>query len=233
VLIIPTYNERENIAPLVTRIRQSAPNEQILFADDSSPDGTAEEIRHVQELFSGVHLMLRSKRDGYGAACRAAMRRVLEENLDDHVIQFDADLSHPPECLPRMLDLLKTNDVVIGSRYVRGGGSRNWSLSRKALSFGANFYARALTGVPVHDVTAGFVGYRAAILKRIDLDRIRSNGYAFLMEMKFALRREGATFAEFPIVFVEREAGTSKFNRRIMMEGVRFPLKALVRRLSK
>jgi dolichol-phosphate mannosyltransferase len=156
----------------------------------------------------------------------------LEENLDDHLIQFDADLSHPPERLPEMLELLQAYDVVVGSRYVSGGGSRNWSLPRKTLSFGANIYARALTGVPVHDLTAGFVGYRAEVLRRIDLDRIRSNGYAFLMEMKFALKREGASFAEFPIVFSEREAGKSKFSRRVMMEGMRFPAKAFFQRLS-
>jgi dolichol-phosphate mannosyltransferase len=233
MLIIPTFNERENIEPLVGRVRKAAVHEPILFADDSSPDGTADEIRRVQGLYPGVHLLLRPVRDGYGAACRAAMRKVLQENLDDHLIQFDADLSHPPERLPQMLELLKSHDVVIGSRYVSGGGSQNWSLPRKTLSFGANLYARALTGVPAHDLTAGFVGYRADVLRRIELDAIRSNGYAFLMEMKFALNREGASFCEFPIIFAEREAGKSKFNKRIMMEGVRFPVKAFFRRMSR
>jgi dolichol-phosphate mannosyltransferase len=232
MLIIPTYNERDNIAPLVGRVRKAAGNEPILFADDDSPDGTGDEIRRVQAYDAHVHLLARSAKDGYGAACRAAMKKVLCEDLDDHLIQFDADLSHPPELVPRMLELLDTNDVVVGSRYVSGGGSRNWNLTRKTLSFGANVYARSLTGVPVRDMTAGFVGYRADILRKIDLDRIRSNGYAFLMEMKFNLHRQGARFAEFPIIFAEREAGKSKFNRRIMLEGVRFPLKAFYRRLA-
>jgi dolichol-phosphate mannosyltransferase len=231
MLIIATYNERDNIAPLVARVRKAAGNEPLLFADDNSPDGTGTEIRRIQAHDPHIHLLSRPKKDGYGSACRAAMKKVLCENLDDHLIQFDADLSHPPELLPKMLELLKYNDVVIGSRYVLGGGSQNWDRRRKMLSFGANLYARTLTGVPVHDMTAGFVGYRADVLRQIDLDRIRSNGYAFLMEMKFNLHRCGARFAEFPIIFAEREAGKSKFNRRIMIEGVKFPLKAFVRRM--
>jgi dolichol-phosphate mannosyltransferase len=231
MLIVPTYNERENIAPLVMRVRKAALRESILFVDDRSPDGTADEIRRMQKSDPLIRLLARPEKDGYGSACREAMAIVLRENLDDHLIQFDADLSHPPELLPRMLDLLETHDVVIGSRYVPGGGSHNWSAARKMLSFGANLYARALTGVPAHDLTAGFAGYRAEVLRRIDLGAIRSNGYAFLMEMKFNLYRAGARFAEFPIIFQEREAGNSKFSRRIMLEGARFPWKALGRRI--
>jgi dolichol-phosphate mannosyltransferase len=232
MLIIPTYNERQNIAPLIVRVRKAATEEGILFIDDKSPDGTADEIRRIQRNDPRVHLLARSGKDGYGSACRAGIRKVLDENLDDHLIQFDADLSHPPELLPRMLEMLKSHDVVIGSRYTAGGGSRNWSLPRKTLSFGANLYARLLTGVPAHDMTAGFVGYRAEVLRGLDLGEIRSNGYAFLMEMKFNLHLRGARFGEFPIVFAEREAGKSKFNRRIMLEGVRFPPKAFLRRLG-
>jgi hypothetical protein len=147
------------------------------------------------------------------------------------VIQFDADLSHPPELLPKIIDALQTWPVVIGSRYVAGGGSQNWDLRRKCLSYGANVYARLLTGVPVHDMTAGFVGYQAAILRKIDLAQIRSEGYAFLMEMKFNLNRRGATFHELPIIFTERESGKSKFSRKIMLEGVRFPVKAVMMRV--
>jgi dolichol-phosphate mannosyltransferase len=230
MLIIPTYNEKENIATLVARVRKAAGNEPILFADDSSPDGTAAEVRRLQEQDPYLHLIVRPGKDGYGSACRQAMKKVLAENLDDHLIQFDADLSHPPEALPRVLELLKTYDVVIGSRYVPGGGSQNWDFRRKLLSFGANLYARKFTGVPVHDMTAGFVGYQADVLRRIDLDRITSNGYAFLMELKFNLHRKGARFAEVPIIFAEREAGKSKFNKKIMIEGVKFPFRAMLRR---
>lgn len=232
MLIIPTYNERENIASLVTRIRNAVGKEPIFFVDDNSPDGTAAEIRRVQEQDSHVHLMARPGKGGYGSACREAMKRILQQNLADYVIQSDADLSHPPELLPRMLELLKTYPVVIGSRYVPGGCAKNWSFSRRALSFGANLYARLFTGVPVHDMTAGFVGYRTDVLRKISLDEIGSEGYAFLMEMKFNLHRSGTSFCEFPIIFSERESGKSKFNRKILFEGVRFPLKAFGKRIS-
>jgi dolichol-phosphate mannosyltransferase len=234
MLIIPTYNERENIASLVSRIRCAVGDEPIMFVDDASPDGTADEIRRLLQQDANVHLMARPGKGGYGSACRDAMKKILAENLADHVIQSDADLSHPPELLPRMLEMLRTKScpVVIGSRYVRGGGAKNWSLPRRTLSFGANLYARLFTGVPVHDMTAGFVGYRTEVLRQINLDEIRSEGYAFLMEMKFTLHRHGATFCEFPIIFSERESGKSKFSRKILYEGMRFPLKALGKRIS-
>ena len=231
MLIIPTYNERDNIDALVLRIRKAAPGEPIFFVDDNSPDGTAAAIRSIQQSDPDIHLMVRPGKGGYGSACREAMGKILRENLAPYVIQFDADLSHPPELLPGMIEALRTWPVVIGSRYVAGGGSRNWDFRRKCLSLGANMYARLLTGVPVHDMTAGFVGYQAAILRKIDLSKIRSEGYAFLMEMKFNLNRSGATFHELPIIFTERESGKSKFSRKIMLEGVRFPLKAMMMRL--
>jgi len=231
MLIIPTYNERDNIATLVGRIRTAAGEEPVLFVDDNSPDGTADEIRRIQAADSNVHLLARPGKGGYGSACRDGMKKIVRENLADYVIQSDADLSHPPELLPRMIELLKSSPVVIGSRYVAGGGAQGWDIRRRALSFGANLYARLFTGVPVHDMTAGFVGYRTDVLRKIDLDAIRSEGYAFLMEMKFNLHRRGTTFREFPIIFCEREAGISKFNGKILYEGVKFPLKALGKRL--
>jgi dolichol-phosphate mannosyltransferase len=232
MLVIPTYNERDNIAVLVGRIRKVAGNEPILFVDDNSPDATADEIRRLQTTDPNVHLLARPGKGGYGSACRDGIKKILHENLADYVIQSDADLSHPPELLPRMIDLLKANPVVIGSRYVAGGGAKNWDLRRRFLSFGANVYARLLTGVPAHDMTAGFVGYQTAVLRKIDLDTIHSEGYAFLMEMKFNLHRHGVRFCEFPIVFYEREAGKSKFSRKILYEGIRFPLKALGQRIG-
>jgi len=232
MLIIPTYNERDNIATLVSRIRKAAGNEPLLFVDDNSPDGTATEIQRLQKEDPAIHLLQRPGKGGYGSACRDGMKKILRENLADYVIQSDADLSHPPELLPTMIELLKTNPVVIGSRYTKGGGAQGWDLRRRALSFGANYYARLFTGVPVRDMTAGFVGYRTEVLRKIDLDSIRSEGYAFLMEMKFNLHRNGARFREFPIVFCEREAGHSKFNRKILYEGMRFPLRAMGKRLG-
>ena len=232
MLIIPTYNERQNIAVLVARIRSSAGPEPVFFVDDNSPDGTAAEIRRLQQDDPGIHVIVRPGKGGYGSACREGMKKILTENLADYVIQSDADLSHPPEALPRMIELLRSHPVVIGSRYVKGGGSRNWDFRRRCLSFGGNLYARTLTGVPVHDMTAGFIGYRADVLRKVDLDRIRSEGYAFLMEMKFNLHRNGVRFFEFPIIFTERESGKSKFSRKIMMEGIQFPMKMLARRIG-
>jgi glycosyltransferase involved in cell wall biosynthesis len=233
MLIIPTYNERDNIATLVARIRKAAGDEPILFVDDNSPDGTADEIRRIQASDRSIHLLPRPGKGGYGSACRDGIKKVLRENLAEYVIQSDADLSHPPELLPTMIGLLKTNPVVIGSRYVKGGGAEGWDVRRRILSFGANLYARMFTGVPIHDMTAGFVGYRTEVLRKIDFDSIRSEGYAFLMEMKFNLHRTGTSFCEFPIIFQEREAGASKFNRKILFEGIRFPLKAFGKRLSR
>jgi len=231
MLIIPTYNERDNVWNLVARIRSTVPDEPMLFVDDNSPDGTAEAIRQLQNEFAGIHLVVRQDKRGYGSACRDAIRMILRDGMAPHVIQFDADLSHPPELLPTMIRLLREWPAVIGSRYVKGGGSKNWEIGRKILSRGANFYARILTGVPVRDMTAGFVGYQLGALAKLDLDQIRSEGYAFLMEMKFHLQRTGAAFREFPIVFVERESGKSKFSRRIMWEGVRYPWRALGQRI--
>src|SRR5207245_9168413 len=232
MLIVPTYNERENIGVLVARIRKAAGEEPIFFVDDNSPDGTADEIRQFQRRDPCIHLLARPGKGGYGSACRDAMKQILRDRLAPYVIQFDADLSHPPELLPRMIEMLKTCPVAIGSRYVPGGGSQNWDFRRRCLSFGANVYARLLTGVPVHDMTAGFVGYQADVLRQIDLDQIQSEGYAFLMEMKFTLHRRGARFAEFPIIFAERESGKSKFSRKIMFEGVSSPLKAILKRIG-
>jgi dolichol-phosphate mannosyltransferase len=232
VLIVPTYNERDNIEPLLARIRKSAGDEPVFFVDDNSPDGTAEEIRRIQRQDSNVHIIVRPGKGGFGAACREGIKKILWEKLADYVILLDADLSHPPEVLPRMIELLRIHPVVIGSRYIAGGGSQNWDFRRRFLSFGGNLYARILTGVPVHDMTAGFVGYQSEVLRRVELDAMQSEGYAFQIEMKLSLHRSGVPFFELPIIFTERESGKSKFNRRIMLEGVTFPLKSLARRVG-
>ncbi len=232
MLVIPTYNERDNIAELMSRIRKAAPREGVLFVDYNSPDGTAQEIGRLQRQDYRIHLLVRKQKLGYGSACRRAMQEIVDENLDDHVIQFDADLSHPPELLPRMIALLRSYPVVIGSRYVAGGGTRNWSWRRRWLSRGANRYARLLTKVPVRDMTAGFVGYRTSVLRELDLSGLHSEGYAFLMEMKYVLHQRAVDFCEFPIVFSERIDGKSKFNHKIMLEGVRFPLRVFWKGLS-
>jgi dolichol-phosphate mannosyltransferase len=232
IIIVPTYNESTNIALLVRRIRNSAANEPVFFVDDNSPDGTADVIREVQRTDPNIHLMVRPNRGGYASACREAMQEIIADGLAEYLIQSDADLSHPPEALPRMIGLLGDKPVVIGSRYVRGGRTENWDIRRRIFSFGGNLYARLLTGVPVHDMTAGFIGYRAEILRKVDLNSIRSEGYAFLMEMKYILHQQGVPFYEFPITFKERAAGNSKFSLRIMLEGVSFPARVFVQRIA-
>jgi len=231
MLIVPTYNEGSNVAPLVHRIRKAVPFEPMLFVDDSSPDGTADEIRRMQRTYAAIELMVRPEKRGFSSAYRDAMKKVLQENPGDYVITMDADLSHPPESLPRMIELLKSNPVVIGSRYVAGGGTQGWDLGRHLLSMGANIYARLLTGVPVHDLTAGFVGYQAAVLSAVNWDAMQSEGYAFQMETKFILHNVGNSFCEFPIVFSERHAGRSKFTAKILREGIAFPIKAFAKRI--
>lgn len=230
MLIIPTYNERNNIAPLVHRIRTTVEKELILFVDDSSPDGTADEIRQMQQNYPYIQLLIRPAKSGFASAYRDAMKEIVGSNRADYVITMDADLSHPPERLPVMLDLLKSNPVVIGSRYVSGGGTHGWGARRHWLSAGANLYARLLTGIPIHDLTAGFVGYQKDALRSINLDKIRSQGYAFQMEIKFNLYRAGNRLCEFPIVFSERFSGKSKFTGKILAEGMAFPVKALATR---
>jgi dolichol-phosphate mannosyltransferase len=231
MVVIATYNERHNIEPLLARIRGAAPTEPVLFVDDSSPDGTADAVRSFQKSDPVLHLIVRQGQRGYGAACREALQRILDERLAPYVIQMDADLSHPPEALPTMIQMLETCPVVVGSRYVPGGGTENWDWRRRWLSRGGNLYARMLTGVPVRDATAGFVGYQIETLRKIDLGGICSEGYAFLMEMKFSLHRSGVRICEFPITFTERELGKSKFNSRIMREGMLYPWKALWQRV--
>src|SRR3974390_895389 len=174
MLIVPTYQERENIALLVARIRKADGRLPILFVDDNSPDGTAHEIRRIQQTDASVRLLQRPEKAGFGSACRDGMKLALQENLSEFVILADGDLSHPPEGLPLMIALLHEHDVVIGSRYIREGGVKDWDFFRRNLSYGANLYARLLTGVPVCDLTAGFVGYRARALRATNLDAIPS-----------------------------------------------------------
>ena len=231
MFIIPTYQERENIVPLVKRIRKAIGPLPILFVDDNSPDGTSEEIRHLQKTDPDIRLLTRPKKSGFGSACLDGMRLVLRENLADYIVFADGDLQHPPEMLSSMIDLLKSTDVVIGSRYIRDSGVTDWGFFRRSLSHGANLYARALTDVPIHDLTAGFVGYRADALRKINLDAIHSEGYAFQIEMKVTLHRKGVRFCEFPITFAGRQTGKSKFDQKILLEGVRYPLAVFAERL--
>lgn len=229
MIIIPTYNERENITELVFRIRKATGSMDILFVDDSSPDGTADEIRLLQSKDQNIQLLSRSKKEGIGPAYRQAMENIINKNFSDFIITMDADLSHPPEKIPEILELLKINSIVVGSRYVKGGGIENWSFFRRLISRGGSTYARILTGVPIKDMTAGFVGYQVLALKSLDFNKMSSDGYNFQIEMKYLLHRAGKTILETPITFTERGTGESKFSFGIILEAILYPLKIFLK----
>jgi dolichol-phosphate mannosyltransferase len=230
MLVIPTYNEKDNVGTLVERIRTAAGNIPILFVDDSSPDGTAEKIRQIQNEDDRILLRVRPEKSGLGSAYREAFQYVIDNNLADFVVEMDADLSHPPEALPGLLENLKNYPVVVGSRYQGAGKVQNWNWFRRAVSYLGNLYARFFTGVPVADLTSGLVAYKVESLKKIDLKNITSEGYAFQIEIKTLLHRAGEKLHEHPITFEERREGKSKFSPGIIMEGMLYPLRTFFRR---
>lgn len=225
-IIIPTYNERENIIPLITEIFRVMPmNTRILVVDDSSPDGTAELVRQYAARDSRVELMARPRKLGLGTAYQAAFRTVLDGGKDDVIITMDADFSHNPKYLPQLAKAAETHDLVIGSRYVRGGGVENWSTRRKALSFFGNLYARCISGAPIHDLTAGFSCMRTDFLRQVPFEKVRPKGYAWWIALKTYFYRKGARITELPIYFTERRAGRSKMSTNIIYEGLVEPWK--------
>lgn len=220
VVIVPTYNEMDSLPRLVERLRALPAKPRVLVVDDASPDGTgvwAEE----QKGAGDVSVIRRSGKLGLGTAYLEGFRRALLEGFDP-ILTMDSDLSHPPEAIPEMLRLIATgeHDLVIGSRYVAGGGTKNWPASRILLSTCANFVARTLLRFSPRDCTAGFRCYRADLLRRLPLDEIRADGYSFLVEMLFLCRRAGARMTEVPIVFEDRRYGRSKISRSEITKGV-------------
>ncbi len=218
LVVVPTYNERDNITRLLDLIFSlNLPGLDVLVVDDNSPDHTADLVRQYQQKQPRVSLIVRPGKLGLGTAYITGFKYALE-NSYDYIIEMDADLSHDPRELPNFLNAIEECDVVIGSRYVRGVNVINWPLSRLILSVMANKYTRLVTGLPVHDSTSGFVCYRRRVLEAIPLDQVRSNGYSFQIEMKFKAWKRGFRLKEVPIIFVDREEGASKMNRRIMWE---------------
>jgi len=215
-VVVPTYNEAANIETVLDRIRGALPEAEILVVDDGSPDGTAEMV--AQLGLEGVHLLRRSRKAGLGSAYRAGFRWGLERGFDAFV-EIDADLSHDPGALPSLVAPLRQGaEVSIGSRYVPGGSIPNWSWFRYLLSRGGNWYASAMLGLKVADSTAGYRAYGASILRRIELDSVRAEGYGFQIEMTYRAKRAGATIVEVPISFVDRVAGESKMSTAIVVE---------------
>ena len=211
-IIVPTYNECENITDLVTQLLALPLNAGVIVVDDNSPDGTGKLADALAEANSRVKVIHRAGKLGLGTAYIAGFKYALA-NGAELVITMDADFSHHPRYIPAMVDLAKTHHVTIGSRYVPGGGVENWEWYRQFLSWGANQVARTLLGLKAHDCTAGFRCYHRQVLQNIDLDHIFSNGYSFLVEMAYKCQRLGCTFGETPIIFANRARGTSKISQ--------------------
>lgn len=219
LVIIPTYNERENVARMIDKMLSMEGGFDVLFVDDGSPDGTAAIIKErMAQTSERIHLVERSGKLGLGTAYIAGFRWALEHGYD-YVFEMDCDFSHNPDDLQRLAHRLeKDADVAIGSRYVRGVNVVNWPLGRLLMSYFASKYVKMVTGMPVCDATAGFVGYRAEVLRDIDLDRVQMVGYGFQIEMKYTAWKHGFRIAEESIIFIDREAGTSKMSSGIFGE---------------
>ncbi len=220
-IIIPTYNERENIASLMTELLAvSPPGTRILVIDDGSPDGTAGLVREYMARDQRVSLMTRPGKLGMGSAYRAAFSRVLDEGGDECIVTIDADFSHHPKYVPQLIAACRTHDLVVGSRYVKGGGIENWELWRRALSWGGNLYVRMITGLPIRDATAGFSCMRTDFLRQVPFERVPASGYAWWFTLRMMFHRRGARITEVPIIFTERRLGQSKISAHIIYEGL-------------
>ena len=234
VVIIPTYNECENVARMTDKVMSLAMEFDILYVDDGSPDGTANIIREkIAEYGNRVHLVERSGKLGLGTAYIAGFKWALEHGYDQ-IFEMDCDFSHNPDDLLRLSARLEDDaDVVIGSRYVKGMNVVNWPLSRILISYGASLYVRMVTRMPVYDSTAGFVGYRAEVLRTIDLDNIKMIGYGFQIEMKYTAWRHRFRLREESIIFTDRELGTSKMSSSIFGEAFFGVMKLPFRKIKK
>ncbi len=220
LVVLPTYNEAENIVAVLHRIRAALPDAGILVVDDGSPDGTADLVDAVAPLVAQVSVLRRSKKSGLGSAYRAGFRWGLEHGYEA-CVEMDSDFSHDPDALPGLLaPLAEGHEVSIGSRYVPGGSIPQWSWHRHLLSRWGNRYASAVLGLKVADSTAGFRAYSATVLRRIDLDSVLAEGYGFQIEMTYRARQAGASVVEVPIRFVDRVAGESKMSSAIVIEAL-------------
>ena len=231
LIIIPTYNEYDNMRPLVEQIFTYAPASDILIVDDNSPDGTGKLADEMATEDPRVHVMHRAGKLGLGTAYIAGFKYAVEHQYDA-AFEMDADFSHDPRYLPDFLRAIESADLVIGSRYVEGGGTPNWSLLRRFISGGGNIFARFMLGIPVHDCTAGFRCYRRQVLESIDLDTIESQGYAFQVELAYRVYKRGFKIVETPIVFLDRRVGKSKMSRAIFLEGFIWVVRARLGKIS-
>jgi dolichol-phosphate mannosyltransferase len=219
MVVIPTYNERENIGKLIPVVLEQDAGIHILVVDDASPDGTADLVKTMQKENDRIHLILRSGKMGLGSAYREGFGYALESGAE-YILEMDADFSHDPHQIPRFLDEIQQYDLVIGSRYLRGVNVVNWPISRLLLSYFANMYARIITGIPVRDCTGGYKCFRRKTLEAIDLSRIHSDGYAFQIEMNYHCWKAKFRIREISIVFTDRIDGISKMSHKIIFEAV-------------
>jgi dolichol-phosphate mannosyltransferase len=223
VVCLPTYNERDNLGPMVRAlddvVRRHELDARVLVIDDSSPDGTGELADRLTGEFRFLSVLHRPKKDGLGPAYLAGFVWTLATDAD-RIVEMDCDFSHDPEDLPRLLAATENADLALGSRYVEGGGTRNWSLARRAVSRFGSLYARILLGVGVRDLTGGFKCFRRSVLEAIGLERVSTKGYAFQIETTYRALKVGCRVVEVPIVFSEREAGKSKMSRAIVLEAM-------------
>jgi dolichol-phosphate mannosyltransferase len=219
LIIIPTYNEKDNIQKLVRDIHQQDPTVHILVVDDHSPDSTGDIIKGMTGKIPNLFLLEREGKQGLGTAYVAGFKFALQNGYR-YIFEMDADYSHDPKEIPNFLEAIKDADVVIGSRYCKGVNVVNWPLSRLVLSLFANKYTRIITGLPLHDSTGGYKCFRREVLQAINLDEIRSGGYSFQIEMNFKAWKKGFRLKEIPIIFIDRTIGQSKMSKRILREAV-------------
>ncbi len=219
IVVIPTYNESDNIRNIITAIHNVKNDINILIVDDNSPDGTSQIVREMKQNDDRIHLITRAGKMGLGTAYCEGFQYCLDNNYEV-ILEMDADFSHNPEDIPRFLEEIKNYDLVIGSRYISGMNVVNWPLRRLILSYGANLYSRIISGLPIKDATGGFKCFRAEALKKIDLKAIHSNGYGFQIEMNYRLWKLGAKIKEMSIIFIDRRSGVSKMNKKIIWEAI-------------
>jgi dolichol-phosphate mannosyltransferase len=219
LVVIPTYNERDNLELIAERLRASVPDAHLLVVDDNSPDGTGKLADELADRDDQVHVLHRSTKSGLGAAYVAGFGWAREHDYDV-VVEMDADGSHAPEQLPRLLAALENADLVLGSRYVPGGSVVNWPRSRELLSRGGNMYTRMMLRLPLRDATGGYRAYRRTVLDRLPLGEISSQGYCFQVDLAWQTWQQGHRVVEVPITFVERERGESKMSRKIVAEAL-------------
>src|SRR5712691_9132699 len=225
LIIIPTYNELENLRPLLQEIFSYAPETDVLIVDDNSPDGTGKLADEIHNENPQVHVLHRAGKLGLGTAYIEGFKYAVAHDYDA-AFEMDADFSHDRRYLPDFLKAIERADLVIGSRYIPGGDTPNWTFLRRFISGGGNIFARFMLGIPVHDCTAGYRCYRREVLESIDLDSIQSQGYAFQIELAYRVMQHGFKIVETPIVFMDRRVGKSKMSRKIVIEGFTYVIKA-------